>query len=563
MALSKTKNFSVKQRLVSISVVNILVAMILSGISYMAIHYVALYKDEALTSTRSLLLHTQVDVRMDALRTGVLHALRVAEFNDPEKKKGVRVDVQSNIKGLRDSFNQDVEMALVPQVRASLVEIGPLIESVITATQRQVELSLSDRVTGAAQYDDYVRGFETLEGKMDATRGLMRGIVTNDQAAATSVTNLAFTSILGVLGGGLIVLIVLASVVIRAVITPLASITAAVKRLGVGDLAVEIPTDTRAREIAEIASALEVFKSNKIEADRLVEEQRKDNETRALRTRRIEDMCATFDTSTAGAVRSVAATATQLQTSSASMSVIAEETTLQGSEVATASEQASANVQAVSAAANELLNSITEIGGEVDQTTKIASTAVSEAKLTNAKVQGLAQAVGKIGEVVALITDIAEQTNLLALNATIEAARAGDAGKGFAVVASEVKNLANQTARATDEIGTQISGIQTATQEAVEAIENIGNTITKINDVASNVASAVDEQGMATQEIARNAEQAADGTQKVSFNIAAVTRAAGETGSASVQIQAAADELSQHAEMLRTEMDNFLSGIRA
>ena len=188
---------------------------------------------------------------------------------------------------------------------------------------------------------------------------------------------------------------------------------------------------------------------------------------------------------------------------------------------------------------------------------------MTDAQKTDEQIQGLAEAASKIGEVVALITDIADQTNLLALNATIEAARAGDAGKGFAVVASEVKNLANQTAKATDEIGGQIGGIQAATRDAVTAIQGIGQTIGQINEIASAIAAAVEQQSAATGEIARNVEQAATGTQEVTTNIAGVNQAADETGSAASEILGASGELSDQADLLKGEVDKFLSEIRA
>jgi methyl-accepting chemotaxis protein len=217
----------------------------------------------------------------------------------------------------------------------------------------------------------------------------------------------------------------------------------------------------------------------------------------------------------------------------------------------------------VATAAEELSSSISEISRQMATSTEITSVAVSESDRANEMVKGLAEAADRIGEVVALITDIAEQTNLLALNATIEAARAGDAGKGFAVVASEVKNLANQTAKATEEIGAQIAGIQSATKGSVDAIDRITGTIQKINEISATVAAAVEEQNAATQEIARNVEQAATGTQEVTANISGVTQAVSETGQVSSQVLASAKALSQQSDSLRTQVDSFLTDIKA
>jgi methyl-accepting chemotaxis protein len=178
-------------------------------------------------------------------------------------------------------------------------------------------------------------------------------------------------------------------------------------------------------------------------------------------------------------------------------------------------------------------------------------------------VQGLSAAAQKIGDVVKLISDIASQTNLLALNATIEAARAGEAGRGFAVVATEVKSLATQTAKATDEIRQQIVSMQEVTTTAVSAIRNISTTIAEINDVTTAIAAAVEEQGAATREIARNIQHAAGGTSEVSSNIVGVSNASSEAGAAAGEVLNASDALRREAEVLRAEIDAFLSNIRA
>ena len=255
--------------------------------------------------------------------------------------------------------------------------------------------------------------------------------------------------------------------------------------------------------------------------------------------------------------------ATTLQATASSMSVTAAQTNRQATTVSIAAGDASAGVQTVAAAAEELTASIHEISRQVAQSAKITGKAVEDARRTDAIVRALADGAQKIGDVVQLITGIAAQTNLLALNATIEAARAGDAGKGFAVVASEVKSLATQTAKATEEIGAQIKHIQDATGEAVQEIRAIGATIEEVNVIASNIAAAVEQQGAATAEIARNVQQTAARTQEVTTTIASVSQAANDTGAAADQVLEAASGLAQQADSLTSEVNAFVTGVRA
>ncbi|MCC5635351.1 methyl-accepting chemotaxis protein [Nostoc sp. CHAB 5844] len=94
---------------------------------------------------------------------------------------------------------------------------------------------------------------------------------------------------------------------------------------------------------------------------------------------------------------------------------------------------------------------------------------------TAQKVKRLGESSQQISRVVSLINQIAMQTNLLAINAGIEAARAGEEGQGFAVVAEEVGELAVRSAAATQEIEQIVENIQRETSAVVQAIE-IGTT---------------------------------------------------------------------------------------
>ena len=333
--------------------------------------------------------------------------------------------------------------------------------------------------------------------------------------------------------------------------------------LSSGDLESEIYCSSQRDEIAAMANSLQVFRESMIEARALSADQDKDRIAKAERASRMEARIVEFEATVRAALDGLQKSANSMQTTAQSMSATADQSSALVSAVAAAAEETSVNVQTVSSGTEELSTSISEISRQVITSAQIARKAVDEAGQTDATMQGLAENAGRISVVVDLIQVIASQTNLLALNATIEAARAGEAGRGFAVVASEVKSLANQTAKATDEIRAQIASMQQVTTSAVSAIRNIGHTISEINEVTTAIAAAVEEQGTATREIACNIQHAAGGTSEVSSNIVGVSSASTEAGTAATEVLTASGALRREADVLRAEIDAFLSNIRA
>lgn len=395
------------------------------------------------------------------------------------------------------------------------------------------------------------------------------------------------------------------------IVTPIKSAVGCLKRLAEGKLEVSIYGVDRKDEVGDVAQTMQVFKETAIQARRLAEEQERmrreraeeqerqreaeearkaeaerlqheaeEKERQEIERRRQEKEAAdkaaaetrrqellaladAFEHTVKSVVQIVTSSATELQSTARTMSHTAEETTRQATVVAASAEEASANVTTVASAVEELTASIGEISRQVDQSAQIANKSVQETEKTNNTATSMAEAAERVGQVIQMISDIAGQTNLLALNATIEAARAGASGKGFAVVASEVKSLATQTAKATEDVTVQISAMQSATESVLGAIKGISTTIGDMNHIATSIASAIEEQDAASREISRNVQEAATGTNDVSSNIGGVSQAAAETGAAASQVLSAATELSRQSEVLLTEVDQFLSRVRA
>jgi len=364
-------------------------------------------------------------------------------------------------------------------------------------------------------------------------------------------------ALLILIGGGAIM-------ISRGITKPLSEITGGMGKLAGGDKTIEVNYTENHDEIGDLARALETFKQNAIEMERLQTENEAQKKHAQEQQRKLMlKMADEFEASVKGVVTTVSSAATELQSNAQTMSATSEETSRQSTAAAAATEQASSNVHTVASAAEELNASIGEINRQIGDSVNVAQTCVKEAESTSEVMQTLDKSAENIGNVVKLIEDIAGQVNLLALNATIEAARAGEAGRGFAVVATEVKNLANQTANAAQDITKQIGEVQGQTKTAVRAIEGITQTIKRVNEISTTIASAVEEQGAATKEIARNVQQASEGTDEVTRNISGVSKAAQDTGIASTQVLEAASQLSKESETLRKVVDNFIAKIRA
>ena len=343
---------------------------------------------------------------------------------------------------------------------------------------------------------------------------------------------------------------------------PFTAIIAVMTRISDGELDVDIPGGRR-DEIGQIANALQVFKNNQLDNERLREQREIDKQKAETDKFEARDRLATeFDSCVGKIIDEVSGSVKQLTSAATTMKSIAGKNSQSAEKATQTSTSARSNIQSVASATEELSASISEINRQVQESANACREAVSDSHKSTVEIRDLVETADRIGEVIGLINDIADQTNLLALNATIEAARAGEAGKGFAVVASEVKNLAGQTAKATEEITDHIRKIQTKTKGVESAIEAINSSISDINDVSSSIAAAVEQQGLATAEIASSIEMASQCALEAADNMVIVKGSSDENGRAANDVDASAQSLEHQSETLKLEVAAFLKQVR-
>src|SRR6202042_3411086 len=187
-------------------------------------------------------------------------------------------------------------------------------------------------------------------------------LYTEADAAETATRDTVRTWMLTALALEILLMSCVSALIGRSISRALSAMVAVMIKLAGGEVAVTIPGLGRKDEVGEMAGAVEIFKNNMIEAERLrtgqLEAEQRHAGQRKADMQRLADQ---FESAVGQIIETVSTSATELEASAVTLTTTAERSEKLATMVATASEEASTNVQSVASASEQLSSSVSEI----------------------------------------------------------------------------------------------------------------------------------------------------------------------------------------------------------
>lgn len=521
-----------------------LLILVMSAITFLSTTETSIKVELMSVAAQALSHQMEADMRHDAMARDVMAGLLAIKIGDESRQTDAQRRLSANAELFKSLMAQNLDLPLPEATLESIRASEGRLRAYIAAASALLRIKTAEVETLSRALTAFDRKYDELGEAMAAISTRINADFAANRAGASSASADAETQTAAAAAGGLVVLLGLFWMLSLALGRPIQAINAVMQDFARADFDHAVPGLARKDEIGAMARAVDVFRINGIEVDRLRREEQRAREAQdqavAESLRRMAD---TVEQATRHAIGRTDQVGRSLKATSEEMDSVAGRVGDNANSVAAASHQALNNVESVASATEQLTASIREITSRAAQSQSIAGEAVAIATEAESTMRTLTAAAENIGRVAQIIGAIAKQTNLLALNANIEAARAGAAGRGFQIVAQEVKVLATQTGSATKDIAGQIDAVQNATASAVDAIGRITAIIGRMNGISTSIATAMEEQGAATSEIARSIQQTANGAREVSERITGVSTEADHSRRIATEVSNAADTM--------------------
>jgi methyl-accepting chemotaxis protein len=399
---------------------------------------------------------------------------------------------------------------------------------------------VSESLSGAAADSS-----AALAARLNAAREAAGGMEQSSRVVVErAAADLRWSISLGLALVGLAILLVLALVLGRRVVSKLHTLIAVLNdwAAGEGDLTRRVELDSR-DEIGDMAAAVNRFVA------KLQPIVREAGEVAVRTGHEIAHLASRSAAAEAAAGRQRDEVAGSLQ----DLALMADEAQAESQ----AMQEALRRVAAIRQAAQDNAAIAARVGGSIEEL-------VLRVETGTGVIERLARQSEQIEVVLTVIHGIAEQTNLLALNAAIEAARAGESGRGFAVVADEVRALASKTQQSTGDIQAHIEGLQKGAREAVAAIgqaaqqANQGLAALRESDlVQQSVQAAVEEVHGAINAATLAAAHQAEGASAVRGRVEVIHAEAQRAAEAVAATASSGRELDGLAAQLKASLGQF------
>ena len=357
----------------------------------------------------------------------------------------------------------------------------------------------------------------------------------------------------------IVIAVILALMLIRAIVPPIREIQKGMEEIEAGNLNVQLKYESR-DELGQLSDSVrgmvDSLKAIIHDEDYLFAEMGNGNFD--VQTRIAEKYVGDFTSILTSIVKlrdNLNSTLMQINQSADQVSAGSDQVS-SGAQAQGATEQAS-SVEELAATINEISGNVKANAENAREASRKAAQVKDQAGESSRRMQEMLSAMtdissssGEIGKIIKTIEDIAFQTNILALNAAVEAARAGAAGKGFAVVADEVRNLAGKSADASKNTSALIEGSLHAVDRGTRIANETADALNQVVDGVQSVTVTIDNISRASDDQAVSIGQVTQGIDQISSVV--------QTNSATAEESAAAsEELSGQAQILKNLVGQF------